>query len=109
MKQFYLKRFGFKFKMFIKNEIVVACMVRIPGDTIDKYNNGAFIGIAKVNKSDVYDYEVGKRIAIKSAINQYSSFKTGIDIQAVNGFRSQMREINDRLGLELYKLRGDKK
>lgn len=106
-KSFNLKRFGFKFKMFIKNEVVTACIVRVPGDNHDR-SPIAFVGIAKVNKPDVYNYEIGKRIAIKSAINKYSSYKIGKEIQAINGFRSQMSQFNYQLQFELNALRAEK-
>ena len=107
MKSFTLKRFGFKFKMFISNEVVTALIIRIPGDHSDRKNPGFFVGVAKVNKPDIYNYEIGKRIAIKSAINQYSSFKIGRDVLTINGFRSQMRQFNSRLQSELNTLRGE--
>ena len=48
---------------------------------------------------------MGKRIAIKAAINKYSSYKTGKDVESINGFKNQMRQFNVKLGNELLNLR----
>ena len=104
-KSFNLKRFGFKFRIFITDEKIAACIVRVPGDKIDRPDFNIFVGTAKVNKPDIYNYEIGKRIAMKSAINQYSSYKTGKDIESINGFKSRMFQINNKLRIELLMIR----
>ena len=106
-KSFTSKRFGFTFKVFINNETTVVSIVNDGYCNCSEYAKVKFQGIAKVNIPDKYDYKTGLSIAMKSAINKYTSYMSSQMSSESRGMKNKLRQINDVLSKELVVYRGN--
>ena len=98
-KTFIYKKFGFTFKMYTQGTNVTAQMIKIPKQKEDLFNK--FIGTAILKKSDVYDYKLGRDIAVKGAINAFSSYIIARVTRKLNGVASELRHFNDTLSTKI--------
>ena len=99
-KTFTLSRFGFKFKIILAGTTTVA---RVIGTDYWKYQDEAkrHTGLARVHSPDKYDKSLGVLIAMKSAINKYTSDSVGEAQRELDGHRSQMKHINATLSRQI--------
>lgn len=105
-KAFTCSKFGFKFRIIINGTTTTAIMLQ-DDETWD--NVTGHIGIATVQEPDVYDAELGRIIAMKTALVDYHSVFASKVTKRLAGTQNKLRNFTNTLSNEIYLLRESKK
>ena len=96
-KQFTCRKLGFTFHIIINGTTTTAIITDYQND----WDAQTYIGVAKLDPKDTYDFKTGKYMAMKIAIAKYHSDVFGRQLKALYGFQRKMIEANYLLGNKL--------
>lgn len=103
-KTYVLKRYGHHFKIAQHGTTVVARLL-VDGEHLEKGDK--FVGVAILKAPDEFNFQLGKAIAMKSAINKYHNTMSSRFYQTLRVFTGPLRTANDQIQAEISRLRGE--
>ena len=93
-RSFKYTKFGFKFQIIINNTTTTAILLR---DNKNTYFKIPFVGIARLTAPDKYNFEIGRTIAIRAAMQKYRSAALSYHTKRLYGFKSQLKNFDNIL------------